>query len=352
MPYNIPAIRTDASMTIEIPELTGAETITDYQGTSRPRVRAGAIFFDAVIGIVNNVYLSNGSIYPLQERRGNIAFDVSANHNHGRIKTSHKGLYRWFMQDDSLLNEWEISAGHNSYFNGKGKGFRVSNFPLSVAFTASMLVSARGGQVALDFGSRELEWAIDIGKQSKWLTLRKNNDVWEVWLAGTRLFQTNEAVGNVAGDIDALIGNPDLPIATREFRLWNRALTDIEMLDTASVANPDIRWTASSSTKNPVKNLAGDEYDGVGQPVIANCPADKATKRDALNLPCTILQGLNAQNVPAISTQASYTTFRKPIKLDTAIVGRNTKYLVATRTFFRGGARSKVEDIRVLEVAR
>ena len=342
----IPCIQVDATSVIHIPALLDGTRPVSYRGV-RPEVQAGMITFSRS-GTIYNLRLSNGSFYPLQERGGTAIFDATSNRRHGRIE----GAKRTRTQDnDEPDTLHELVTGHNSYFMGQGNGFSIKNYPLPDEFTAAMLVASQGGTLTLDVGTQSVSGAIDVSSVAKWITLRKSTIVWQLWVDGMRIAQDQNVAGlpaDLAGDIDALIGSADLPLATREFRIWNRFLLN-EEIPSQSVDPPaaDIRYTASSSTKNPVKNLAGEGYDGEGQPVIANIPANRTLSQDALGQPCTIL---NVSNLPRLRNIGSYNDYRKPILVDDVASGQTKKLLYFGRNFHL--TKKGREIVRVLEIAK
>lgn len=352
----LPVVITHPDLTIELPDLTGNESVVSYRGYSVPLVEQGQVRFYQH-GWVCNLALSNGSFYPLQERHGIICHDASQNAKHGILRASsgNTSLMRGLATTQASTDLHELNVGHNSYFVGQGKGFRLSNYPLPVAFTAAFLCAANGDEIELEFEgtANTASASISIGTEAKWLTLRKNNDVWVIFIEGTQVATTNEAVGEVAGDIDALIGSADLPIATRRFALWNRALRDAEIpRGNVSITDADVQWHASSSTKNPVKNLAGELYDGVGQPIISNAPANRDTGMDVYGQPCTIMNTLQRGTIPSIETPESYNDWREAVRMD---IGQDaikpTKFAVGMRTKIDGRV-SKHEHVRVIEIVR
>ena len=348
----IPALYVDRSSILQIKGLRGDETITDYTGSIEPQVAPGGLAFDGN-GWIYNLRLSNGSFYPCQERRGIVVADASSNRRHARLQSSNN-TQRVLVPSTFYTHLHELSTGHNSYFIGQGRGFSVKNYPIPDNFTVAMLVASQGAVISLDVGTGSAEGTVNLSSIAKWLTLRKSGDVWQLWADGTRLTETIETVDDIAGDFDALIGSTDLPLATREFRLWNRALLDTE-IPSEAVAPPaaDIAYSASSSTKNPVKNLAGEGYDGVGQPVIANVPANGSLAQDAYGQPCTIMSVLSSRStLPDIRSSVSYNDWRKPVNIGEAVnKGERMKVLMATKTTLSGRV-SRQESLRVLEIAK
>lgn len=349
----LPVLITRPDLTISVPSLTGNETIESYRGYAVPLIEPHQIRFYQH-GWICNIKLSNNSFYPLQERHGIICHDSSSNAKHGILRAPEGVLSRGLATTENPLDLHELNVGHNSYFCGQGSGFRLSNYPLPVAFTASFLIASSGGEIILEFENtaNTASSTISINK-AKWLTLRKNNDVWVIFLEGTQVATTNEAVGEVAGDIDTLIGSSDLPIATRRFILWNRALRDAEIpRANSSIPTPDVQWHASSSTRNPVKNLAAELYSGVGQPIISNVPADRNTGQDAYGQPCTIINALQRGILPSIETPESYNDWRKSIQFD---IGQDAvkpiKFMLGMRTKLDNRV-SKHEHVRVLEIVK
>ena len=339
----VPCLQVNPTSVLHIPALAAGTEPVSYRGV-RPQIEAGRITFQRS-STLYNLRLSNGSFYPLQERDGTAIFDATSNRRHGRLENAQRTRTQDNDEPDTLH---ELVTGHNSYFIGQGNGFSIKNYPIPDNFTVAMLVASQGAVLSLDVGTGSVEGTIDVSSVAKWLTLRKSGDVWQIWADGTRLAETSQAVSNLAGDFDALIGSTDLPLATREFRLWNRALLDTE-IPSGSVApvGGDIRYTASSSTKNPVKNLAGEGYDGEGQPVIANVGGIRTLAQDALGQPCVIL---NVSNLPQLRNIGSYNDYRKPILVDDIASGQAKKYLYFGRNFYF--TKKGREIVRVLEIVK
>lgn len=351
----LPVLITRPDLTISIPALSGDEDVVSYRGYAIPLIEPGQIRFYQH-GWICNVRLSNGSFYPLQERHGIIAHDASTHARHGIVQIDANTLPRGLATTDNPLDLHELNVGHNSYFIGQGGGLRISNYPLPVAFTASFLIASAGAEIVLEFEKQQhsvnqAAASIDIGAEAKWLTLRKNNDVWILFLNGERIANVNEAVGQIAGDIDVLIGARELPIAMRRFILWNRALTDAEIRNLDG-ADADVQWHASSSTRNPVKNLLNELYAGVGQPIICNVPANRDTNKDAYGQPCRIINALRTSILPSIDTPESYNDWRKAVKMD---VGQDNiapkKFMIGLRTKLDSRV-SKHEHVRVIEIVK
>jgi hypothetical protein len=66
-----------------VPHLVGDETIISSEGTATPSISAGEIHFTA--GTCANLYVSDGTIYPLQENYGTTAYDVSISGLHAEV---------------------------------------------------------------------------------------------------------------------------------------------------------------------------------------------------------------------------------------------------------------------------
>lgn len=340
----VPCLQVDRQTRIHIPRLAYDVRPISYRGV-RPYISNGTITFNNE-GTIYNIKLDNGSIYTFQERDGTIIFDISTNGRHGW----YEGATRTITETDEPNALWEITEGHNNYFIGDGSGFRVQSLPLKNSFTAAfLLASIRGTEIAIDFQGAESRGTISLGNTAKWITIRKQNDDWAVFQDGNQLISANQSVGDIEGDIDALIGGADMPIATRRFLLWTRALpnTEIPSASTTIPDNPTIHYHASASIKNPVKNLANENYNGQGNPIIANVGAIRSQSKDTLGQPCIIL---NLSNIPQIRSIASYNDYRKPLLIDNIQQGQTQKYLYLGRNFYLN--RKGRHIARVLEIVK
>lgn len=76
---------------LAIASLVGTETVVSSSGTAVPTISAGRIDFTS--GTCWNLQISNGSIYPCQEERGTVAYDIGPNALHGTITNATLGTF-------------------------------------------------------------------------------------------------------------------------------------------------------------------------------------------------------------------------------------------------------------------
>ena len=98
---------------IDAAHLAGTETVVSSQGTSTPSVSAGQIDFTA--GTSNNIILSDGTQYNLNESTGTVAIDSSGNNNDGTLVNGPT-----WTTDNSLPYSWLNQVGYSQrmYFDG------------------------------------------------------------------------------------------------------------------------------------------------------------------------------------------------------------------------------------------
>ena len=149
---------------IDAAHLAGTETVVSSQGTSTPSVSAGQIDFTA--GTSNNIILSDGTQYNLNESTGTVAIDSSGNNNDGTLvngptwTTDNSLPYSWLNQvgyGGSSRVVWSGGAGWDDgcYSEESAAGDFVVRMPITEAAVNQFLgvnsdPTTTGGFTTLD----------------------------------------------------------------------------------------------------------------------------------------------------------------------------------------------------------
>lgn len=248
--FLLPCVESDYNTEIFIPELLGDDYITSFVGNVSP-YKFGNKFLITERGYIHSIEVSNGSIYPCQERNGNILFDA-VNGNHAICKNIKRTYKR-----GNIDHLYELIIGSNTYYllDDKEYQLRISipnnNFDFMIRIKMTTISST--SDLRIEVGSDYQEFGnINTRSRTKTVDIFRESGIMRVSVNGIYLGGEIGNNNDYSGQTLTISGG-DLPVVVYEI-LFRRYDTDTDYFIIAS--SDEIRPKDQSDTNTIIYGKA------------------------------------------------------------------------------------------------